>query len=236
MVDVIGEVMSDAYSGNNAVSIIEREDGFSAEEPGAWFFCPFEDWPECQREAISEVKGKTLVIGCGSGRVALHVQENGHDVVGIDISPKAIDICKLRGLQNARLMSAAEMTFDDNSFDTILLYGNTFGILGHPDYVVEMLKELHRITARDGVILAETTDPEAWKNPIHVEYNARNEEMGNPPGLWKMRRRYKDLVGDWSDILFASPELMGDLATKAGWHLDHYIGDRMLYIGVLRKD
>ncbi|MGY5852743.1 MAG: class I SAM-dependent methyltransferase, partial [Candidatus Thorarchaeota archaeon] len=144
MVDVIGEVMSDAYRGNNAVSIIERDDGFSAEEPGEWFLSPFEEWPECQREAISEIKGKTLVIGCGCGRVALYVQEQGHDVVGIDISPKAIDICQQRGLQDARVMSAASMEFADNSFDTVILYGNTFGILGHPNYVVEMLKELYR--------------------------------------------------------------------------------------------
>ncbi|MGY5875306.1 MAG: class I SAM-dependent methyltransferase [Candidatus Thorarchaeota archaeon] len=233
--DVIGEVMSDAYRGDKAVNIIERDDGFTAEEPGAWFLSPFEEWPDCQREAISEVKGKTLIIGCGSGRVALYVQDKGHDVVGIDISPKAIAICKERGLRDARLMSAEELTFDDNSFDTILLYGNTFGILGRPEFVVEMLNVLYRITTKDAVILAETTDPEAWKSPNHVEYSAKNKEKGNPPGLWKMRRKYKGLVSDWSDILFASPELMEDLAAKAGWHLDHYVGDRMLYIGVLRK-
>ncbi len=227
--------MKDVFDGKKALHIVERDDGFISEDPGSWFNSTFHEWPECQKEAMKLVKGKSLDIGCGMGRVSLYLQEQGFEIVSIDLSPLAIEICKKQGLRDARVMSAASLEFDARSFNTILLIGNGFGILGTPENIIEMLRELHRITTDDAVILAETIDPEAWKHPEHVEYCSRNIEMGKPPGLWTLRTKYKGITGEWNEILFASPESMEEIASKAGWFLDEYIGERTLYIGVLRK-
>ena len=235
MLDVFGEIMKYVQEGKEALHIIERDDGFFSEDPGSWFNSPYPEWPDCQKNAMKFVHGKVLDIGCGMGRVSLYLQEQGFEIVSIDLSPLAIKLCKKQGLLDARVMSAAVLDFADSSFSTILLIGNGFGILGAPENVIDMLRDLHRITTDDAVILAETTDPEAWKQPQHVKYCTKNTEMGKPPGLWTMRTKYKELVGEWNDILFTSPELMNEIASEAGWFLDHYIGERSLYVGVLKK-
>lgn len=49
-------------------------------------------------------RGEILDIGCGTGRIALELAEIGYNVVGVDISPKYIDIAikkaRERGLDN----------------------------------------------------------------------------------------------------------------------------------------
>ena len=49
------------------------------------------------------VRGRVLDLGCGAGRVGLHLQSRGHDVVGIDVSPLAVEIAGQRGLADVRL-------------------------------------------------------------------------------------------------------------------------------------
>jgi len=233
--DIIGEIMRNVYRGEEGIHIIERDDGFESQDLGSWFDSSYDDWPDCQKEPLRFVKGRILDIGCGMGRVALHLQAQGHDVVGIDISPTAIDLCQQRGLRDARVMSAAELEFPEEYFTTIILYGNNFGVLGEPKAVVSMLKEIHKITTKDAVILAETIDPENLTNPIHVKYHESNKNKGNLPGLWRIRTKYKEMVGDWHNILFVSPELMKEMAIEAGWLLEQVIGERDLYVGILKK-
>ncbi|MEM3875283.1 MAG: class I SAM-dependent methyltransferase [Candidatus Bathyarchaeia archaeon] len=69
-------------------------------------------------------------MGCGAGRHSIYLQNNGLDVTGIDISPLAIKICRLRGLRKAEVMSVEEIDFEPNSFDTVIMSGNNFGLLG----------------------------------------------------------------------------------------------------------
>jgi len=73
-------------------------------------------------------KGRILDIGCGGGRISLYFQRKGSDVLGIDVSPLAIKVCKLRGLRKARVMSITGVSPRLGKFDTILVIGNDFGL------------------------------------------------------------------------------------------------------------
>ncbi len=42
------------------------------------------------------VPGPALDLGCGAGQVALHLQGPGCEVVGIDVSPRAVEVCRRR--------------------------------------------------------------------------------------------------------------------------------------------
>ena len=59
--------------------------------------------------AMEFVRGRVLDMGVGAGRHALHLQAQGHDVVGIDNSPKAVEVCRLRGLEDARGCAATAL-------------------------------------------------------------------------------------------------------------------------------
>jgi 2-polyprenyl-3-methyl-5-hydroxy-6-metoxy-1,4-benzoquinol methylase len=76
------------------------------------------------------VKGRVLDVCCGVDRHLLHFQEKGFDVLGIDASPLAIKICKLRGLKKPRVKPIEDVDFKRGSFDTIIMMGNNFGLFG----------------------------------------------------------------------------------------------------------
>ena len=87
--------------------MVERDDGYVNVMTADVYFAPFADWPERQHQAMQFVKGRVLDVGAGAGRHALHVQEQGHNVVAIDVSPMAIEVCRKRGVKDARVLSIA---------------------------------------------------------------------------------------------------------------------------------
>ena len=91
------------------IEIVERDDGFispSTFGPVA-YFTPLRRWPKTERQAIRIARGRVLDVGCGAGRVGLHLQERGHDVVGIDLSPLAVEVSRRRGVRDARKLRPA---------------------------------------------------------------------------------------------------------------------------------
>ncbi|MHA2601490.1 MAG: class I SAM-dependent methyltransferase [Candidatus Thorarchaeota archaeon SMTZ1-83] len=235
MPDVFGMIMNDAMKGDEAVHIIERDDGYCHKSPGSQYVADFADWQEGQRHASVEVHGRILDIGCGAGRVGLHFQELGHEVVGIDISEVAVEISRERGLTNVYLMSADSLEFKEGKFETVLLFGNNFGILGDEDRIVNMLKRIHAITSPDGVVLAESRDVTATDKPEHLAYHEKNRKQGRPIGLVTLRLKYQDEVSDWFNLRMAGPEEMSAIAKRAGWKLERTYGPRELFVGVLKK-
>ena len=128
MTDAWSEIMKDAASGVSGEYFIERDDGRIETLQVMEYLNPFEKWCEPERLAMKHVSGRVLDVGCGAGRVALHLQNLGFDVVGIDLAKGAIEACTKLGLKNARVMSADELDFPDSTFDTVILFGNNFGI------------------------------------------------------------------------------------------------------------
>lgn len=235
MVDVYGLVMLDAVKGIEGQYQIERDDGHLENDEVLTYIKPHEDWDKSERNALKHVHGRVLDIGCGAGRVAVHLQKQGYEVTGIDISPGAIEAARLNGLKDARVMSAAELRFDDEKYDTVLMFGNNFGILGFETKTVEMLKRLHKYTTDDAIILAQSVDAEKTENSVHLAYHRWNRERGRPPGLVRIRLIYKDLADDWFELWLASPEEMRRCAEKAGWQFREKIAANGLSVGVLVK-
>ncbi len=80
---------------------------------------------------MSHARGRVLDIGCGAGRHALYLQKRGFEVVAIDISPLAVDVCRRRGVNDVRLMSITEADSNLGPFDTILMMGANFGLFAN---------------------------------------------------------------------------------------------------------
>ena len=98
-----------------------------------------------------------------------------------------------------------------------------------------MLKDLHRITSDDAVILASSRDVTHTDNPRHLAYHDLNRKRGFPVGRIRLRLSYKGEKTDWFLLRFASSEEMAAMAAKAGWKLEETIGPPDAYVGALRK-
>lgn len=129
--DAYGQLIFAHYNGLPSAEVIERDDHWFDLSAGAPdYFAPFEKWPSVERRAIHSARGRVFDVGCGAGRVALHLQARGHDVVAIDISRLAIKTCTLRGVRDARVCSVTGVSARLGSFDTIVMFGNTSGCSG----------------------------------------------------------------------------------------------------------
>jgi len=108
--DAFGHAIVDWLAGVREPELVERDDGF-IETGAGWevYLAPFEDWHDVERRAIRLVRGRVVDVGCGAGRVSLHLQEQGHDVSGLDVSPLAVRACRERGLLDASLGSLEDL-------------------------------------------------------------------------------------------------------------------------------
>lgn len=227
--------MRDAARGISGEYYIERDDGIINSHPVTDYNIPLLDWDEPERLGIQHTKGRVLDIGCGAGRVALYLQNQGFDVIGIDSAPGAIEACKTKGLQKAHVMPVEELDFPDNFFDTVIMYGNNFGIPGNESNIIEMLEKLYKFTTVEGIIIAGSADVEKTTEQVHIDYHRRNLERDRPKGLLRLRVKYKDTIGEWSDLYLASPKEMKSMSEKAGWKLSRIYERGGQFVGILTK-
>jgi len=235
--DAHGHAFMDYLKGKGGFEIVERDDGYFDVSGGPrLYFTEYKEWAEHEKEAMKYVRGKVLDIGCGAGRHVLYLQNKGFDVLGIDISPLAIKVCKLRGLKKAKVLSITQISSKLGKFDTILMMGNNFGLFGNPKRARWLLKKFHKITKEKGRIIAETRDPYKTDNPDHISYHEWNRKRARLPGQVRIRIRYKKYVTPWFDYLFVSKEELKEILAGTGWKPVKFIDSRAgLYIAVIDK-
>ena len=114
MSDAWSEIMKDAADGVSGEYYIERDDGREENLKVSDYTRLFPEWSEPERLALKHVKGRVLDIGCGTGRVVLHLQNLGFSAAGTDLALGAIEACKKLGLKEAYVMSAGALEFPDS--------------------------------------------------------------------------------------------------------------------------
>jgi len=130
--DAFGEMLLRGLAGEDVAEIVERDDGFIAVGSAGTrlYFAPRRAWPPVERRAMRYVRGRVLDIGCGGGRVCLGAQAKGLEVVGIDISPGAVEASRRRGAADVRVLGIEDVDESLGPFDTIVMFGNNFGLFG----------------------------------------------------------------------------------------------------------
>jgi SAM-dependent methyltransferase len=237
--DAYGEQLLAEYTNQTATAeIIERDDCFidTGSEPGH-YFSDYKQWSPAERKAIKLAEGKVLDIGCGAGRHSLYLQQKGFDVTGIDNSPGAVKVCKLRGLKKAIVRPLTDVgKFEPNSFNTILMLGNNFGLFGSFKRAQQILKKMSRITTPDARIIAGCLNPYKTQNPLHLDYHKLNKKRGRMPGQLRIRIRFARTVGEWFDYLFVSPQEMQQILSDTAWQIEKFIApEEANYFAVIRK-
>jgi SAM-dependent methyltransferase len=236
--DAFGWEMYDHHRGMPAQEICERGDGYIAMSGGPrTYFAPEKEWAPQERRAIALAKGRVLDIGCGAGRVGLHLQSQGMAVTGIDNSPLAVKVCRLRGLKRAKVMSVTDIGAALGMFDTVIMYGNNFGVMGGWKRGRWLLRRLKRITTPGARILASTLDPYQTKERLNLAYHRFNRARGRMGGQVRLRIRYKTYATPWIDYLMVSKAEMKDLLASTGWRMTKsFDAPDGRYVAVIEKE
>ena len=237
--DAFGEALLAHLEDGEASAVIERDDGFFGTDELTPYFAPARRWPAHERLAVRHVRGRVLDVGCGAGRAALHFQDR-HDVVAIDISPRAVEVSQRRGVADARVLSITKVGLDLGLFDTIVMFGNNFGLFGNANRARTLLRRFRSIATPDCRILAGSNDIHGSADPRHVRYQRANLRRGRMAGQFKLRVRYVFSVSDWFDFLLVSAGEMEQIVMGTGWHIDRIIGsgdpEDPHYVSILRLD
>jgi SAM-dependent methyltransferase len=211
--------------------IVERDDGFISTSM-LNYFAPVRRWAAVERRGLRFVRGRVLDVGVGAGRVALELQRRGSDVVAIDVSPGAVEVALSRGVTDVRLLALEDVDASLGHLDTVVMYGNNFGLFGSPAKAQRLLRRLRPFVAR---IVATSNDPYGTEDPAHRAYQKRNRVRGRMSGQLRLRVRHRDLVGPWFEYLIVSPDEMAEIVEGTGWQIHHLVRDEgSYYVAVLR--
>lgn len=91
---------------------------------------------------------RILDVGCGCGTMLKELSVYG-EVVGIELSEKAINFCRKKGYTNLSCASAQAIPFSDNTFNLVTILDT----LEHTEDDLKSLQELYRVCQKGGLVL-----------------------------------------------------------------------------------
>jgi SAM-dependent methyltransferase len=235
--DAYGHEILDYMQGKPVLEIVERDDRYIDISSGPKiYFAPFKEWADYEKQAIKFAKGRVLDVGCGAGRVLLHLQEKGQDCVGIDVSSLAIKVCRERGVRDARVISVTRIGPPLGKFDSVVMFGNNFGLFGSKKRSEWLLEKFRRVTNPGAHLIVTATDPYATTDPDHLNYQKFNARRNRLPGQIRLRIRYKKYQTPWFDYLLVSQSEMTSMFKGTCWKVVKFIpSNGPMYAAILEK-
>jgi SAM-dependent methyltransferase len=132
------------------------------------------------------VRGRTLDLGCGSGRHSLAMRERGIDVVGLDLSRELLEVAAALGdaALRRRLVRGdfRALPFRARAFDAVLMLFSSFGYFGDAENAL-VLSEVARVLRKGGSAILDLM------NPGHVRARLVPESREERDGLVIHERR-----------------------------------------------
>ncbi|WP_454190930.1 class I SAM-dependent methyltransferase [Paenibacillus sp. Marseille-Q7038] len=130
-------------------------------------------------ERLSNMKGKVLEVGCGSGRVLIPLLQAGIDIEGLDNSAAMLTSCRRRCDElnlTAALYNNEMRNFSlANKYDAIIIPGGSFQLIEGREQAISTLNHLYSyLTPRGRLIMdlfiptdfnANFTSTKTWNTP-----------------------------------------------------------------------
>ena len=216
--DPMGAAIADYLAHGKASKLRVFSSQFDEDEiPVAQLFRRFEQMPEIERVALQHCNGRILDVGAGSGCHSLALQEQGHTVTAIDISPLSVEAMRRRGVKEAQCVNLFDRSFI-GPFDTILLLMNGSGIVGKLANFPAFFLRMKQLLALGGQILMDSSD---------LSYLFEDEE-GNIDlapeddyyGEVDFQMQYKQVKGDPFDWIYIDFLTLSLQAANAGFHAE----------------
>jgi SAM-dependent methyltransferase len=133
---------------------------------------------------------RTLDLGCGEGRLTRELRARGHNTVGVDITPRLIELAQERDPEgDYRIARAERLPFADGAFELVV----AFNVLMNVDEPEQAIAEAARVLADGGRLCGSIVHPLAsagtWDDDAFVVRD------------YPAERAYEDLVGS---VVFAN--------------------------------
>lgn len=159
-------------------------------------------------------KGRLLDVGAGFGFFLVEMKKRGWDVVGVEISQKAMDHARnVLGL-TVRSGPLEKVGFPENYFDVV----SGFYVIEHLPNPMAFLKECHRILKPGGFLLLRYPHTTPIKNLLYF--------LG-------IKNRLYDLPAHLADF---SPEMIQRCVDRVGFEgYQHMIGGHTLPDGLAKR-
>lgn len=154
--DIYGKAMLDYYHGKKVKLLTYSSIGGKDELPLPHLFRSYEEMPTLEQRALKLAKGKILDLGCGAGSHSIFLQQNKLDVKAIDVSPGAVQVCKLRGLEH--VFHQDFWALKNEKYDTIISLMNGIGICGTLTKLPAFLFHLKSLLTDNGQVLIDSSD------------------------------------------------------------------------------
>ncbi|MEL7001210.1 MAG: class I SAM-dependent methyltransferase [Bacteroidota bacterium] len=153
------------------------------------FFREDQDLSELEQLAIEECSGSVLDIGAGTGVHALILQDIGLDVTAVDISPAAVEVMEMSGVNKAIQNDVRHIR--NEKFDTLLLLMNGLGIAGKLEELPNYLITFKNLLKPGGKIVLDSSDVSYLQNPVNsnsyvgeIEYQYEHKGEKGKPFNW----------------------------------------------------
>ncbi len=222
--DPLGLALQDYYFNGRTDARIEVHSSISEGEyiEVAWLFRNPYELPELEQQALRECQGHVLDAGAGAGSHSLVLQEKGHPVTAIDISPLAVQLMQDRGVKEVRCINFFDLQ-DKEEFDTILLLMNGIGIAGTLEGLDRLLEQAKKLLKPGGQMLLDSTDIiymfEEEDGSCWVDLTAGYH------GEVTYQMEYNGIKGGSFDWLFVGYEVLADHAEAAGFSCEMLFTD-----------
>lgn len=214
MKDIIGKALLDYFFENYTEDIITETNISEDDElPLPYLFRNFKEMPKVEQDALKLAKGKILDVGCGAGIHSLYLQNKGFDIMSIDISKGAVEVCKLQGLKNVKNLDVLQV--NQKKFDTILLLMNGTGIFQKLEKIPEYLQHLKSLLNDSGQILIDSSD---LKYMFAEDDEAMNTEKYY--GELEYAIRYKGEQSDLFNWLYLDEDIFKKASISNGFNFE----------------
>ncbi len=209
MNDVLGQALYDYYKKAARGKLwIHNKYGPKEEMPVPIYFRGATDMPERELIALQNCKGKVLDIGAGAGSHALLLQEKGIDVTALEISPKAAEVMKLRGV--AAIVEQDIFELEIAGFDTLLLLMNGIGLTENISMLKEFFQHAKKLLNTGGQLIFDSSD-------VAYLYDGKFQKMENYYGEIMYQYEYKKQKTDWFNWLYIDKKKLIKIAGEEGW-------------------
>jgi ubiquinone/menaquinone biosynthesis C-methylase UbiE len=178
--------------------------------------------------SFAQAAGKrVLEIGCGNGADGVMFASHGARYTGVDLTPEAIDATRrhfaAEGLAGQfRSENAEQLSFPDDSFDTVYSYG----VLHHTLAPERAVGEVHRVLKPGGVALIMLYHRHSFNYYVRILGYMRARVLLKIVfrfGRWKTDRR-RSVSGRLSGVRGNASEKVWEI------HYDNFLGQGWSYL------
>jgi hypothetical protein len=236
--EVYGEEIWAKHQGDESYQIIEQDDGsFNFSHETHTNFADFDEWSDIEKHAITYARGNILDITPGAGASSIYLQNQGFNVTAAQPSHLANKVCIERGLKNSHVLSVDMVdTLGSKKFDTIIMFGNHFGLFNSVYQSKKLFQKLFQISNPGATILIENNYSIAEDNSIESDNAELDHWIQDIPVPVRMRIRFKHHISEWFNHLLFSEKQLQNILENTGWRVQEIIeSDNSSYIGVLQK-